>query len=102
MAVKRFGYQHKMFKKFGGGIFKSNIMFGNFQRHVHHVQCIHAHPAGAIRLLQLHFARGVVAAVKHADIIQAQKSPFKNIVAVTVFPVYPPGKIDEQFLKNPF
>ncbi len=43
-----------------------------------------------------------MAAVKHTDIIQAKKTAFKYIVAISIFPVDPPGKIDEQFLKDSF
>ena len=72
-------------------------MHGNFDGHVHKIECIHTHPAGAIGLLLLHFAVKLYAAVKHTDIIQTKKATFEHIIPVRVFPVDPPGEIDNEF-----
>jgi hypothetical protein len=40
--------------------------------------------------------------VEEPDIIHAKESTFKNIVALLIFSVYPPGKVQEEFGKNGF
>jgi len=50
----------------------------------------------------LHGTLVIETAVKYADIIKPQKPAFKNVVAFNILPVYPPGKIDQQFLENLF
>src|SRR6476620_5347891 len=87
-----------MFIKFGAAIFKGVIENGNFERHIHHVQSIHSHPAGAIRLFQKN-ATGCAAPVKDPYIIETQKTTFKNIIAIDIFPVCPPRKIQHEFLE---
>ena len=77
-------------------------MTGNFQRHIHHIQRIHSHPAGAIGLLQLSAFCKVMAPVEHTNIIKPQKAAFKNIITAPILSIDPPGKIDKQFLKHPF
>ena len=37
--------------------------------------------------------------VEYSDIIQSQKTSFKNVITVWIFSIDPPGKIDEQFMK---
>ena len=41
------------------------------------------------------------AAVKNADVIQAQEAAFKNIGPFGVLAVHPPGKVHEQLVKHP-
>ena len=41
-------------------------------------------------------------AVENADVVESEKSAFKNIIAFGVFAVYPPRKIKQKFVKNPF
>src|SRR2546425_1141401 len=43
-----------------------------------------------------------MAAVEHCDVVQTKKPALKNVIAFVVDFVYPPGKIDEQFMKAPF
>ena len=40
-----------------------------------------------------------VAAVEHADVVQAQKPTLEHVVALCVFAVHPPRKIQQQFLE---
>src|SRR5262249_5577991 len=46
--------------------------------------------------------RQLRATVEHADVIESQKSAFKNIVSQFVFTVHPPGKVHQQLLKLAF
>src|ERR1017187_1315346 len=99
MFVERFRNKDKMLKEFCSCIFKSLIYHSNFQRHIHHVQSIHRHPACAISLLQYLVAGYFNAPVKHTDIIQPKKTALENAVSTGIFPVDPPGKIDDELMK---
>ena len=48
-------------------------------------------PAGGKRL----------AAVEDADIVETEKAALKNVSALGILAVHPPGEIQQQFLKNP-
>jgi hypothetical protein len=41
------------------------------------------------------------AAVKHADVVQAQKAAFKEVFTEAVFSVHPPGKVEHELSKRP-
>jgi len=41
-------------------------------------------------------------AVEYTDVIEAKKSPFKDVVAIDVLSVDPPGEIEQQFMENFF
>jgi len=42
------------------------------------------------------------AAIEYADVIKPEESAFKNIFASRIFPIHPPGKGKEQFVKDCF
>ncbi len=78
------------------------IVFGEFECDVHQVQAIHPHPTGCVRLFQYCAAGKKGTAIKDADIIEAQESAFKDIIAFSVFAINPPGEIQQQLVKNAF
>src|SRR5882724_547847 len=73
-----------------------------FQRDSHHVQAIHAHPARPVRLLQVAASRKWRGAVKQSYVVQSKKTALKNIHALDVFAVHPPGEIQQQLMKHFF
>ena len=38
---------------------------------------------------------------KHRNIVESEEATFKEIVPVAVFPIHPPGKIDQELLEDP-
>src|ERR1700722_122433 len=82
-----------MLTKYAGDIFVSAIFFGKFERDSEHVEAIHAHPTGAIGLLEMAAGGKRRGAIENADIVQAQKTALKNIGAVGIFSIDPPGEI---------
>src|SRR4051812_2724753 len=88
-----------MLKEFCGHVFKRWIMHCDFNRHFHHIQSICAHPAGSICLFKLHFTGEVKISVEYTNVIQSKEATFKDVVAINVFTVDPPCKIDDKLLK---
>ena len=79
--VHRVGNINEMLEKFARHIFVNLVFFGEFERNCQHIQTIHRHPRSAVRLFEMSAGRQFRVAVENADIVQAEKSAFKNIVA---------------------
>src|SRR5215469_7957233 len=90
-------------------------MIHEFQRHVletgiaccklncnlNHVLAEEGHPSGAVRLLEMASCRQRCAAVKHADVVEAQKATFEDVFAKAVLTVHPPVEVHHEFGKHP-
>ncbi len=96
------GNGQEMLKKLGGQILVNAVFFRQFQGNFHHFQAEKAHPGRTVRLIQVPASGQAVAAVENADIVQSQKAALKNIVAVIIFAIYPPGKIEQQLVEDRF
>src|SRR5260370_25449129 len=91
-----------MLEEFAGDIFVSRILFRQLQSDGQHVQAIHTHPTGAVRLLEVASGGKRRGTVKDSDIVEAEKSALKNVCAVRILAAYPPGKIQQQLVKHFF
>src|SRR5260370_14198071 len=91
-----------MLEELAGDVFVSRILFRQLQSDGQHVQAIHTHPTGSVRLFEVASGGKWRGAVKDSDIVEAEKSALKNVCAVRVLAVYPPGKIQQQLVKNFF
>src|SRR5437588_8081915 len=91
-----------MLEEFAGDIFISRIFFRKLKCDRQHVQTIHAHPTGAVGLLEVASGGKRRRTVKNPDVVEAKESTLKNICAVRILAVHPPGKIEEQLVKNFF
>src|SRR5262249_61066376 len=58
-------------------------------------------PRRAVSLLEVAASGQRRAAVKHADIVQAQEATFKEILAKAIFAVHPPAEVQLQLRKRP-
>ena len=69
------------------------------QRDPHQVEAEHSHPTGGIRLLENGAAGERLAPVDDGDVIEAEKSPLEDVVALAVDLVDPTGEVDEQLVE---
>src|SRR5204862_5534452 len=65
-----------------------------------HAGAVEGHPRGAVGLLEMAAVREALVAVDDADVVEAEKAAGENAVAVLVLAVYPPGEVEEEFLKD--
>ncbi len=72
------------------------------QSDMHHIQAIHSHPCRTICLIEVASSRKWFASIKYTDIVQAEETALEDIVAIFIFLVDPPGKIEHQFEKDAF
>src|SRR5215203_4232742 len=87
--------------KFTGKIFVGVVIVRELQCDREHVETIHRHPARSIGLCKLSARRQRPRAVEDTDIIQPKKTTFENIIPFGIFPIHPPRKIQQEFLKDP-
>src|SRR5215471_15870428 len=92
----------EVLEEFAGDVFVSRIVFGKFERDGEHVEAIHAHPTGAVGLLEMTACGKGSRAVKNADVVEAEETALEDVGAVRIFSIDPPGKVQQQFVKNLF
>src|SRR5215469_4729432 len=83
-----------------GDILVSRIVLCKLQCDRHQVQAIHAHPAGAVGLLDVASSRQRSASVKDSDVIKAEEPALKHISAVGIFAIDPPVEVEQQLVEN--
>src|SRR5712691_12528736 len=93
---------NEVLEELAGDIFVSGIFFGQFKSDGQHVQAIHAHPACAVGLLKMAPGWQGSGAVENSNVIKPEKSALKNICAVRVLAVDPPGEVQKELVKDPF
>ena len=67
-----------------------------------HVQAEHAHPGGAVGLLEVAAGRQRRAAVEDADVVQPEEAALEDVAAVGVLAVDPPGEVEQQLVEDAF
>ncbi len=91
-----------MLEEFRGDVFVNRILTRQLERHSHHVQAKHPHPAGAIALLEMAAVRQRRAPIEDTDVIEAEETALENIFPFGILPVHPPGEGDEQLVERRF
>src|ERR1041385_3887707 len=43
-----------------------------------------------------------LAAIEHTDVVETEKPAFEDVVALGIFAIHPPGKVEQHFVKNRF
>src|SRR5438132_160532 len=71
-----------------------------FEGDRHHIQAKHAHPTGAVALLNVATGGQRSAAIKDADVVKPKKATLEDVVAFRVLAIDPPGKVEQQFVKH--
>ena len=90
----------EMFEEFAGHVFVGPIVSGELQRNRQHVEAVHAHPTGGIRLFNVAAGRQRRAPVEHPDVVEAEKPPLEDVLSIGVFTIHPPGKVQQQLVKD--
>src|SRR6476620_3331462 len=91
---------NKVLKKLTGYVLVGGIVFGQFQRYGQHVEAVHSHPAGAVGLFQMPAGGQRRGPLKKTYVVDSEKAALKNIGAVGIFAVDPPGEVQQQLVKD--
>ena len=94
------GYVDEVFPELACHVFVARLFACQFQCDGQQVQGVHCHPTGPVRLFDVSAGRERRAPVEHADVVQTKKSALKDVHAIGVLAVHPPGEVQHQFVKH--
>ena len=100
-GVDGVGDGDEVFEELGGDVLVGRVLAGQLQGHGEHGGAEKGHPGRAVGLLQMPAGGQRFGPIEHPDIVQAEKTAGKHMVAVGVFPVHPPGEVEQQLLEHP-
>src|SRR5215472_3981299 len=89
------GNPDKVFKETVSHFFIGRVVLGKDNGDLKHDFAIQSNPRGAICLFDNSAGGQVGTAIKHANVIQAEKSSGEEIASLRIFAVYPPSKIEQ-------
>ena len=95
------GDPEEVLKKPVGNLLIHGVVVCQNERDLQHVLAVESHPRRAVRLVQMAARRERSTAIKHANVVQPEKSTGENILSLRIFPVDPPVEILHQALKRP-
>ncbi|MCX5737397.1 MAG: hypothetical protein NTZ61_02680 [Proteobacteria bacterium] len=76
-------------------VFIGAVVIGEAQRHLEHVQAELRHPRGAVGLLEDLATGQHRRTIEGADVVEAEKAAFEDVVAEVVLAIHPPGEVDQ-------
>lgn len=77
-------------------------MLSQFECNIQHGQAVESHPSCRVSLFQSAASWQGIRAIEEAYIVQAEKAAFKDVFAIEVFSIHPPGEVEQQLLEHPF
>src|SRR6185295_904450 len=96
------GDAQKVFEELGRDVFVGVIVERQLERDAQQVEAVHRHPTGAVRLVDEAAGGQRRAAVEHPDVVQTEETALKNVPALRVLAVDPPGEVEHQLVENAF
>src|SRR5215472_5369791 len=100
--IHRVGNPHEVFVEPVSHLLVDRVILGKDNGDLKHDLTKQSNPCGAVGLFNSSPGRQLGAAIKHANVIQAEKSAGEDIAPLRVFAVYPPGEIEQQALETLF
>src|SRR5262249_36718276 len=100
--IHRIGNPDEVFEELVSRLLIDRVVLGKDNGDLKHDLAKQGDPCGAIGLFNRSPGRRGGAAIKHANVIQAEKSSGEDIAPLRGFSVYPPGEIDQQALETLF
>src|SRR5216683_5412918 len=91
-----------MLKEFRRDVFVNVILPRQLNCDPHEVEREHSHPARTVALLKMSAVRKLGVSIEHADVVEPEKAALKDVIALGVLAIHPPGEGDEHFVENRF
>ncbi len=89
-----------MLPELAGHIFVTGLFFRKFQRDRQQVECVHRHPTGSVRLLDVATGRQRSAAIEDSYVVQAQETALEDVHALRILAVHPPSEVQHQLVED--
>jgi hypothetical protein len=77
-------------------VFITRIVCGEQKRQLEHVLAEQRHPPGAVGLLEAATTRKRLAAIEHADVVEAEEASLEHVVPGRVLAIDPPREVQQQ------
>src|SRR6516164_4730323 len=90
-----------MVREFHGHVFVDGIFRCQLDGDLQHVLAEQRDPSGPVGLLQVAASGQRRAAVEDADIVQSEETSFKEVLAESIFAIYPPAEVQRQLSEGP-
>jgi len=92
--------KEEMFPELARHVFIGVVLPRELHRDGEHVEAVHRHPAGAVRLFKVstRWQRG--GSIEHPDIVEPQEAALEHVPASFVLAIDPPSEVEQQFLKD--
>src|SRR2546429_5012353 len=70
---------NEVLEEFARDVFVGHVFFREFQGDGQHIQAIHAHPTGAVGLLEMPAGGKWRGTVENTDVVEAQEAALENV-----------------------
>ncbi len=84
-----------MLEEFTRHVAVGRLIHGQFEGHAQHVTTIERHPGSRVGLIEPSAVGQRLVAIENADVIQTQKATAEDVIAMQVFAIDPPGKVQQ-------
>ncbi len=101
MIGHRLGDVQEMLEELGGDVLIHLVVARQLQRDPHQVEAVHRHPGGTVGLVDVAARRQRCAAVEDPDVVEAEKPALKDVAALGVLAVHPPGEVEHELVEDP-
>jgi hypothetical protein len=75
-------------------------MFGKLKRNVEHGEAVKGHPPSTVSLFKDTSRGQWLGTVEQTDIIESQETTLKDVLAIGIFAIDPPGEVEQKLLEN--
>ena len=83
-----------------GHVLVLRVLGTELEGHHGHVQGEHGHPAGGVGLLEAEAAGQGTGTVIDRDVVEPEKAPLEQVLALRILAVDPPGEIEQQLVED--
>src|SRR5205823_6781094 len=93
------GDPEEVLVEFGGELLVDRVVQRELQRDLQHALTVERHPRRAVGLLEVAACGQRGAAVEDADVVEPEKPPLEDVLAVTVLAIDPPREVHQKLLE---
>ncbi len=91
----------EVFPELASHVFVGWLLRRKFQGDGEQIQGVHRHPTRSIGLFEVSACGQGRAAIEDADVVQAKEAALKDVHALGVFAIHPPGEVEQKFMEHP-
>ena len=86
----------EVFPELARDIFVGVVVLGQFDRDREHIERVHRHPTGRVRLFETNTARQRLAAVEQSNVVQPKEPALEHVQPLGVLAIDPPCEVQQE------